>query len=221
MMSNLMHCSNLDGVGRFYHLDSGESYPSVTTVLQALGLAKELLSWREAIGDERADAITQEAGDIGSFMHNCYEQYLSNEVISTPETNPEKIGLKLYKASKIKFDQLVETHLHLEKAVWSHELQIAGRFDLICRLKSGKIALLDFKNTRRDKTRKDIDNYFLQLAFYHHMIAESDIPDVPEEHIIFMVNRDGFTKVFRNEIDAVSIERLKEVREKFRHEYGY
>lgn len=208
-----------EGIGRVYFNDQFR-YPSVTTVLQVVGDNTYLDDWREKVGAEFADKYTQEACDIGSAMHDDYEQYLSNKPLKECKTPEEKKARAMFKSSLVKFKQLFGEIVAQELCVVSHKYKIAGRFDLLCRTKSGKLVLLDFKNTKRDKKVEDIEVYKLQLAFYHRMLKETYPQYDVEEHIVFMVNREGFPKLFRFEVDAVDDVELMRVRGRFYRLFG-
>lgn len=213
------NASIVEGVGRVY--TSGKyRYPSVTTVLQVVGDNTYLDDWREKVGAEFADAYTQFACDIGSAMHDDYEQVIAGNPLKECLTDAEKQARKMFRASLPKFNKLIKEPIAQEVAVYSHVYKVAGRFDLLARGHDGKVYLLDFKNTKRDKTREDIDSYRLQLGFYHRMLAEC-MPDVKiDEHLVFMVNREGFVKQFRFAIDDVTDLELKRVRGRFYGKFG-
>jgi len=210
---------NKEGIGRFYSTPKGD-YPSVTTVLGAYGDKSWLSEWRENIGEEKADAIVKESTDIGSHLHYLFECLLKKKEPKTPETAEEKRAEKMFNSAKKKLLNLVDEVLYMEEPVWSESFRIAGRFDMLCRTKKGIVTLVDYKNTKRNKTRSDIDSYRLQLAFYAIMIKET-LGLVVEEHKIFMVNREGFVQIFTfNEKDTKRSE-LVEIRKNFFEKFGY
>lgn len=215
-----MQSKNVEGIGRVYYTDTF-SYPSVTTVLQVVGDKTYLENWREQVGAEFADKYTKIACDIGTAMHNDYECYLAETGLKECETDEERQARRMFNASVKKFDSLFHRKpVMQEVAVVSHKYRIAGRFDLIANGKDGKTYLVDFKNTKRDKSRSDIDAYKFQLAFYHRMLGETHPEIAIDEHLIFMVNRDCFTKIFRFSTDEVTDTELMKIRGRFYKEYG-
>lgn len=211
---------NLKGVGRIY-TDGNHRYPSVTTVLQVVGDKTHLEDWREKVGSEYADAYTKVACDIGTAMHDDYEMHLSGKPMKQPLTEEEKKARSMFRASLPKFNKIIAEPITQEVCVVSLRYRVAGRFDLICRGHDGKVYLLDFKNTKRDKTKSDVDSYRLQLAFYDRMIEET-MPDIKiDGHIIFMVNREGFSKVFRFTKADTTDEELMRVRGRFYRQFGF
>ncbi len=214
-----MHTYNKDGIGRFYSTPKGD-YPSVTTVLGAYGDDTGLQEWRDKIGAENADRIVKESTDIGSHLHYLFECLLRKVDAKKSETPEEKKAEQMFKVAKPKLLKIVDQVLYMEEPVWSDTFRIAGRFDMLCRTKEGKIALVDYKNTRRSKSKEEISSYRLQLAFYVRMIKETLGIDV-EEQKIFMVNREGFVQVFNFYEHETPRSELVAIRKNFWEKYGY
>src|SRR5271154_5809296 len=74
--------------GRVYNTPLGHKVPSVTTILSTLP-KDGLIAWRDRVGDEEANRITNEACRIGSTMHETLEGYVSNYLRGRPNTQPE------------------------------------------------------------------------------------------------------------------------------------
>ncbi len=214
-----MHTYNKDGVGRFYATPKGD-YPSVTTVLGAYGDDTWLQEWRNKIGEENANTIVKESTDIGSHLHYLFECLLQKIPPKVSETKEEKKAEQMFRVAKPKLLKIVDQVLYMEEPVWSNSFRIAGRFDMLCRTKEGKIALVDYKNTRRAKTREDISSYRQQLAFYVKMIKETLGIDV-EEQKIFMVNREGFVQIFNFYEQDTPRSELVAIRKNFWDKHGY
>ena len=215
----MIHTYNKDGVGRIYATPQGD-YPSVTTVLGAFGDDSWLQEWRDRVGSEKADAIVKESTDIGSHMHYLFECMFQEIQAKQAETPEEKTAEKMFRVAKPKLLRFVDKVLYMEEPVWSKEFRIAGRFDMLCRTKEGKIALVDYKNTRRVKSKEDISSYRQQLAFYVKMIKET-LGIVVDEQKIFMVNREGFVQIFNfNENDTPRSE-LVAIRKNFFEKFGF
>lgn len=146
--------------GRFYKTPDG-TFPSVTTVLGSIP-NPYLDEWREKVGDKFADEFSQKAADRGSFIHKCAEDYLLG--------NP--VSFSMFQLSeKQMFNNLVP-HLNefqtihaLEQRIYSTKLRSAGTVDCIAEDARG-LCVVDFKTSRRYKTRADIDSYFMQTAAY-------------------------------------------------------
>ena len=214
-----MHTYNKQGIGRFYATPRGD-YPSVTTVLSADGDKTWLDEWRKNVGSENADRIVKESTDIGSHLHYLFECLLQNIKANEPKTPEEAKAEKMFKIAKPKLLKIVDKVLYMEEPVWSDSFRIAGRFDMLCKTKEGKIALVDYKNTKRNKTREDVESYRKQLAFYVKMIKDTLGIDV-EEQKIFMVNREGFVQIFNFYEKDTPRSELVAIRKNFWDKFGY
>ena len=83
---------NINGQ-RHYHTPTGGCYPSVTSVLSRLS-KDSIKAWRERVGAEEANKITQRASSRGTSVHKLCEQYIKNE------KSKGDIEKKCYKADK-------------------------------------------------------------------------------------------------------------------------
>lgn len=214
-----METFNREGIGRFYNTPNGK-YPSVTTVLSGSSDNTWLQNWRNSIGEANADRIVKESTDIGSHLHYLFECILQNNKPKLSESAEEKTAEKMFNLSKNKLLKIVGEVLYIEEAVWSDTFKIAGRFDLLCKTRNNKIALIDYKSTKRNKTKEDINSYRLQLAFYVRMIKETLGIEV-EEQKIFMVNRDGFVQIFNFSEDDTTKAELVSIRKTFWEQFKY
>ena len=68
---------NIDGK-RMYCTDSGDRYPSITTVLSCRG-KKGLYEWRQRVGSVEADKVSKKASTRGTKIHKICEDYINNE----------------------------------------------------------------------------------------------------------------------------------------------
>ena len=182
-------------IGRFYETPDG-NFPSVTTVLKAASDNTFLAEWRARVGDAEADRISKESTDIGSYMHYLYECHYQKEDPRPAVTPEEKIAKMMFRASVAGMDAKIAEMVAMEEAVWSKKFRVAGRFDMLAVDHEDRLVLVDFKTTKKDKQRRDIENYRLQLAFYRVMIKETLNLDV-DYMMVYMVNREGFAKTFR------------------------
>ena len=74
--------------GRMYETEDGKKYPSVTTVLSHFK-KKKLNEWRNRVGHDEAQAITNRAATRGTKFHNIMEQYLSNDFTNLKDHMPD------------------------------------------------------------------------------------------------------------------------------------
>lgn len=150
--------------GRKYQTPSGKSYPSVTTVVGMLGKA-EIMAWRKRVGEEEANRISTRAAKRGTSVHSLCESYLLNE-----EVKPGLFDLELFNSIKPLLNDINNIHC-LETKLYSDYLQVAGTVDCIAEFR-GRMSVIDFKTSRRIKTREDIHGYFLQTSAYAVMFEE-------------------------------------------------
>ena len=85
-----------------------------------------------------------------------------------------------------------------EQALYSDEYRIAGRVDLIAEW-NGKLAVIDFKTSSKQKEEENIQNYFMQCAAYALMFAERTgmwIDDI----VVLIATEEGPAQVFERQI---------------------
>lgn len=137
-------------------------YPSVTRILAATKPFWEvriLEKWREKIGFEEADRISQAALDRGHKYDKYIEEYtLGNEI-------PHQELKKHIQQFEI---------ISREQTVYNHEFKYKGRYDCIF-AKNGIIVLNDFKGASKKKSRSSLKDYPLQIAAYIKAIEETGI----------------------------------------------
>ena len=96
----------------------------------------------------------------------------------------------------------------LESPLYSKTLQLAGRVDCIA-MHEGKLAVIDFKGSTRNKKRNEIENYFLQASAYSMMFQEMTGIKVPDIKIL-LASEEGICQVFEDKV-INNVGRLKEV----------
>lgn len=180
-LPKLKRVTNADG-SRLYETPTGEKYPSVTTVT---GLLKKdiILAWRKRVGDQEANKISSTAARRGTRIHTLCEKYLSNEDI-----NPTIFDSQNWKEIKEYLDD-IDNIRALETPLFSHHLQVAGTVDCIAEYK-GKLAVIDFKTSRRNKTKEDIHDYFMQCSAYS--VAYEEMTGIPVPNILILISTDEY-----------------------------
>jgi hypothetical protein len=155
---------------RVYQTPDG-NYPSVTSVLGAISDDTWLKEWRDRIGHDAAERISQRSRDRGTRMHAALEAAIRRErkPMHAAELDTEALIMARRMAERL-FPRITEV-LALEAALWSNRLRIAGRTDCVA-IVDGRPTLVDFKNARRRKTREDVHGYFRQTALYASMFLE-------------------------------------------------
>jgi CRISPR/Cas system-associated exonuclease Cas4 (RecB family) len=193
--NNFIHVTNLlpevnlkevqiDGK-RHYSTPDGD-FPSVTTVV---GFEKQKFfsEWRLK-NPEESKRVTSR----GTKFHSLIEKYLKNEPIDLDSQNSNLkalFNLLLPELNKINNISALETPL------WSKILGLAGRTDCIAEY-DGKLSIIDFKASSKEKKEKDIDNYFMQATAYSLMYQERT-GVVIDNFAILIASEDGFSQVFQ------------------------
>jgi len=151
---------NIDGK-RHYETPHG-TFISITTLLSSL-TPKEILDWRESVGDDVANYVMRVAGTRGTKLHNIVESYLSNEPQNDLVGEHGVLAAGLFNLMRPELDKIDKIRA-LEQTLYSKNLSVAGRTDCIADF-DGHLSTIDFKTTSkiRDETN---ENYLLQATFY-------------------------------------------------------
>lgn len=182
---------------RWYHTPDG-SYPSITTVLGGSEPPEKkasLEAWRTSLGPEKAAQKSKEATDHGTMVHLLAERFLKGEDLNAPVNGqpvPQK-DMMAFNALKLKLKQINEVWGQ-EQSIYSPTLEVAGRFDCIGLYKNVP-SVIDFKTAGRLKSRKDIEDYELQLCFYacaHNELFDTDI----RQGVVLMSSAGGMPQEF-------------------------
>lgn len=218
-MSGFIHDASLNlptltqhnaATGRVYRVEdgphAGEEYPSITRML---GSAPKpwLKKWQERVGIEEARRISQQATSRGTALHTLSEHYLDN--------NTEKYDAA-YERAEIPVRELwsklrpwLHTHVTriygLEASLYSHQLKVAGRTDMIAEV-DGVLSIVDFKNSRRPKSEGQVQDYYLQGTFYACALFEMTGRKV--DRIIFPVVSPERLQIFETKAGA-NFDRLR------------
>jgi genome maintenance exonuclease 1 len=169
---------------RVYDVGEPVPLPSVTTILQATKSEeskKALDDWRKAVGDEEADKVVTLSTSLGNAMHDNLENYVLSEGES------KHTGALL---AKMMTKLIINKGLKNVDEVWGTEAQLyypelyAGTTDL-CGVWKGKPAIMDYKNSRKEKKEEWVDDYKMQLCAYalaHNKVYGTNI----DTGVIFM-----------------------------------
>ena len=152
---------------RFYTTPEGNKYRSVTTALSALN-ADKIRAWREKVGEEQANKVSTASSGRGTRFHKLCEDYLLGNKVEFKDAVQFRY---MFNPVKQYLEQYMDKIYGIESALYSDQLKLAGRCDLICRL-HGLPCIVDFKTSTKPKKEEWISNYFLQCTAYAQMVAE-------------------------------------------------
>ena len=192
---------------RFYSTPEG-TFPSVTTVV---GFEKQkfFAEWRER-NPEESKRVTSR----GTKFHSIIENYLNNQEINLDEMHSgSKALFLLLKPELDKIDNIVA----LETPLWSTTLGLAGRTDCIAEY-DGKLSIIDFKASTKEKRERDIDNYFAQATAYALMYQERT-GKIIDNFAILIACEDGLKQVFQGN-PLKYVKDLKRLIVKYRKQNG-
>ena len=152
---------------RYYTLPDGSRLPSVTTVIGAQK-KQSIMEWRQRVGEAKANEISKFATGRGTNVHTICENYLNNKTDFMKGVMPDAV--EMFLSMKPHLNRINNIH-YQEVALWSSKLQMAGRVDCIGEF-DNELASIDFKTSRRMKTRDQILDYFWQTTAYALMYEE-------------------------------------------------
>jgi genome maintenance exonuclease 1 len=127
------------------------------------------MAWRKRVGEEAANKISKQASSRGTNVHTIAENYLNNKSDYSKNVMPD--ALSLFLSIKPIIDQSVSDVWYQEQALFSEQLGLAGRVDVIGHW-NGVLSIIDFKTSKRIKKRDDILDYFWQECAYALMLEE-------------------------------------------------
>ena len=173
---------------RFYVTPDGNKYPSITTVLS--GRAKEgINAWRERVGEAVANQIMRTAAKRGTAVHALCEDYLNNNELG----NQEVLPLAMFTLLKPELDN-INNIVAQEVGLYSDRWGIAGRVDCIAEY-DGKLTVIDFKTSTKEKKEEWIENYFIQCTAYCEMFEERYGREI-DQIAVLIVCEDGGVQTF-------------------------
>lgn len=185
--------------GRFYYPSTGEKYPSVTTVL-SIQEKSGIEEWKKRVGEEEAKRVLTQAGTRGTEVHLIAEEYINND----PMYARGKMPANIFTFNQIKplLDKNLDNIWFQEAPLYSHYIKVAGRVDLIAEWQ-GKLSIIDFKTSRKQKKREWIENYFMQEAFYAVAFEERTKKPIKQLVTIVMVDDDDPQVFIENRDDHI------------------
>lgn len=150
-------------------------YPSVTKIIKATSPTPPgLMAWYAKHGFEEANKLRDDAAERGTEMHVLFERYMSGQFVDMASLS------EFHAKALMSFDQWYRDHevepLAVEVLLHSDTYGYAGTADLVCRIKGGKVILVDFKSGS-----SVYDDYAVQLEMYRIAWNEhADMHDIPQ-----------------------------------------
>lgn len=180
--------------GRYYVTPSGNRYPSVTTFLSRFTDSSWLESWKERVGEDRANRVSTQAKRRGTAVHAILEKILLNDRFYMRGQMPNNLIMAESIANVLRARARVIKGIEI--GVWSDKMKIAGRADCLGTF-DDILSIIDFKTAKNFKNEEDIEGYFLQTTLYAMMVEELLGLSVPQIVILIGVdfeNAQVFTK---------------------------
>ena len=216
MMKNFNHVGSYDFVElitetinkKRHYVVGDKKYPSVTTVTGSLpSKVKGLNDWRKKVGIKEANKITTKASAKGTAVHKLVEKYLNNS-FEGKFLNP--LAIESFRTMQPVLDRYIDNIHSQEVPLWSDHLKLAGRVDCIAEF-DGRLSIIDFKTSRKEKKKEWIPDYFMQSCAYAIMWEERTnlpitqlvviIAPTDKKPQIFVEHRDVWTKPLLKQIE--------------------
>jgi genome maintenance exonuclease 1 len=182
----LERTTNDDGTRFYLDPNTNNPLPSITTILSATADKSFLIEWQNRVGLKKAEEIRNEASALGTLLHTHMECHIQGI------PRPKGSNLIRMLAERMANVIIKEALPHVDE-IWGQEVPLyypnlfAGTSDLIGNYQ-GQPAIMDFKNTKKMKTKEMITDYFCQAAAYsicHNEVFGTNINTAA----IFMVDR--------------------------------
>ena len=138
---------------RYNTTPEGKNYPSVTTVTGLMNRVW-LKKWKDAVGEEKANAISGKAMARGSRYHYLQEDFINNKLTEERINALTPLDLMMFNQTKELTSRMGDVYM-LEGSMYSDELEMAGRVDCIAEF-AGKLSVIDFKTSTKRKVASKI-----------------------------------------------------------------
>ena len=202
-----LQTENINGK-RHYVTPEGNRYISITSLLSNLSKA-DIQKWRERVGEAEANKISTKASRQGTAVHSICESYIKNEDGFLDGRMPNE--LELFSSITPLLDRIDNIHV-TEGAVYSDELQLAGRTDLIAEF-DGNLSVIDYKTSRKIKNWEMCHSYFMQGAFYAY--AYEELTGIPLNNIVIIMAVESDEPLLFRETKSRWLSPLKQVITKY------
>ena len=172
---------------RYYELEGGEKYTSVTTFLSKTKSEKDkktLNDWRKRVGKDEADKVSKEATTFGKKLHRIFELFLLNKFSEDLFDGDDYLKERFIPIKEF-LEEKVDVFLGSEIMVYSHTLQLAGSVDLVYKDKEGNVIVCDLKTSEKKKRIEWCEDYALQILIYSLMVHELFSLEINKGLILF------------------------------------
>jgi hypothetical protein len=195
--------------GKRFYVIGGEYYPSVTTILSSTADKAFLENWKSRIGEEAAKEAIEFASSRGIEFHTMMESLLQNFELKFGNLVNRFRAINVLKEISPFLDGVYCT----EQAVYSKELKVAGRFDVLANWK-GVPAIIDFKRIKRKAKKEWITDYFLQESAYAICCREMTSLKI-ETIVTILSNDDNVTEpqIFEEKVETWYDKLIKRITE--------
>lgn len=197
--------------GRVYSTPTGKKYPSVTSVTGMMN-KDDFFAWRARVGEEEANRISSRAAKRGTAIHSLCEDYLYGK-----NPVPSMFDAPVFNSLVPHLDKIDNIHA-LESKLYSDHLQVAGTVDCIAEYE-GKLSVIDFKTSRRLKSKEEIPGYFIQTCAY--AIAFEERTGIPVSRLVVIMGVDDEEPLIFTEKRDRWVDQFKELREAYRKAKGH
>ncbi len=153
--------------------------PRVSTIL-AIENKPFLSDWRGRVGNAEADRISKEATDLGTEVDAMAMSYMEDGKIPF---SIDPIAVKLFFQFKAWFDSKVEKVIHTQLSMVGE--RYGGTCDLICKLKTGEIAMVDLKTSKQCNPEMGD-----QLSAYVSLYLETEDGKIGKQLIVRMKKKE-------------------------------
>ncbi len=177
-----------DNNERRYLTPQGSKVPSVTTIIGKTKDLTFLREWQKSVGKEKAEKIKVEASTLGTGMHKNIENYILDKPMSG--------SFMAQTLAKL----IIDKGLANVNSIWGSEVSLysldlyAGTTDLVG-LHQDQPAIIDFKNSLREKKLEWIDDYRAQIGAYalaHNEMFGTNI----RKGVVMIATRDAIYQEF-------------------------
>jgi len=175
---------NINGV-RHYNTPDG-TLISITSLLKNF-TPQGILDWREAVGEEVANAVMLAATSRGSKVHQIIENCLSNKPENDLVSNYGELATRMFNQMIPALDKIDRIRA-LEQGLYSTRLGIAGRADCIAEYDK-ELTLIDFKTSTRK--RDEINETYLVQATFYSLAWEERTGEKVNQIAILTTTEDG------------------------------